>query len=294
MIAGVGAAAVTPAIYAITGDVAPPVQRGRWLAVVGSGLLMALWAGAPIGTIVSRWVGWPGIFGGLAALSLGLMAANHRVWPQRQAMAATHRPRVDRGVMRAVFSEVSVTMAWGMAVYGVYTYLGTGLRVTDRASTALVALALVVYGIGATSGSLAGGRLADRWGAGRVASMSLIGLGAILFVVAGVFHAHAWTISLFLLWAFTGYAYFPAFQARLAQRFPDRRGMVMAWNNTALYLGITAGSALGGWVMDHWDFEVLVMMCGVVAVSGGVWSTISRPKNASEMFSVSPAERLDP
>lgn len=295
MVAGLGAAAVTPAIYAITGDVARPTQRGRWLALVGSGLLTALWAGAPIGTAVSHWVGWPGIFGGLAALSLGLVAANHQVWPQHQrgAMASTRSPQVDRGVLRAVFSEVGVTIAWGAAVYGVYTYLGTGLRVADHASTALVALALVVYGIGATSGSLAGGRMADRWGAGRVASISLIGLGTMLFVVASVFHTRAWSVPLFSLWAFTGYAYFPAFQARLAQRFPDRRGMAMAWNNTALYLGITAGSALGGWVTGHWAFVVLLVTCGFVAVCGGVWSAIALPKNDSKVLSVSSTERPD-
>lgn len=294
MVAGLGAAAVTPAIYAIVGDVARPAQRGRWFAMVGSGLLVALWAGSPIGTVVARGVGWPGIFGGLAALSLGLVAANHRVWPPRRARAATRStPRVDRAVLRTVFSEVSVTMAWGAAVYGVYTYLGTGLRVADRASTALVALALVVYGIGATSGSLAGGRLADRWGAGRVAAISLIALGAMLFVVAGVFHARTWVVPLFLLWAFTGYAYFPAFQARLAQRFPERRGLAMAWNNTALYLGITVGSTLGGWIIGHWAFPTLLVTCGFVAVAGGVLSALSRSKTDAKMLAVSSTERLD-
>jgi DHA1 family purine base/nucleoside efflux pump-like MFS transporter len=46
LFAGLAAAMVSPSIYAITGDVAPPQRRGTWLATVGLGLLVALAAAA--------------------------------------------------------------------------------------------------------------------------------------------------------------------------------------------------------------------------------------------------------
>ena len=59
-------------------------------------------------------------------------------------------------------------------MYSFYTYLGTGLRTVAGLSTGLLAAALIVYGVGAVAGSLAGGRLTDRYGAGRVVVSSLV------------------------------------------------------------------------------------------------------------------------
>ncbi len=41
------------------------------------------------------------------------------------------------------------------------------------------------------------------------------------------------------------------YQARLAVEYRKERGIVMAWNNTALYNGITIGSMIGGYVISN-------------------------------------------
>lgn len=235
VLAGFSAAAVTPSIYAITGDVAPAQRRGGLLAVVGNGLLMALWAGAPIGTLVSQVAGWRVVFAGLAVISLALVIFNQRVWPESKPLESTIAKSTAHGELKSVLADVSVMVFWGTAVYGIYTYLGTGLRLYAHFSPGLVAIALIVYGIGATTGSLSGGRLADRWGSSRVSTVSLIALAILLGVAALLFKTKVWLFPIFLLWAFAGYAFFPAFQSSLAQRFSEMRGMAMAWNNTALY-----------------------------------------------------------
>jgi len=274
VLAGLSAAAVTPSIYAITGDVAPAEGRGGWLAIVGSGLLMALWAGAPIGTLVAQIIGWQVVFVGLAIISLVLMVLNQRVWPKSKPVQSGISGGSARSSLRTVLADVSVTALWGAAVYGLYTYLGTGLRLYDHFSTGLVAATLIVFGIGVTAGVLYWWGLAGCWGASRVSTVSLVGLGILLAVVGLLFHTGAWLFPVFILWSFVGYAFFPAFQARLAKEFSDRRGMAMAWNNTALYVGITLGSLIGGWVITKWPFGDLPFICAVIALLGGALSFI--------------------
>lgn len=147
MLAGISAAAVTPTIYAVTGDVAPFDQRGKWLAIVGSGLLMALWAGAPIGTMLAQVVGWQGVFRTLAAISGIVLVGNAAVWPSRAARTATHPQQMDGKSFRAVIGGVMITTFWGAAVYGFYTYLGTGLRLFDHFSAGMLATSIVIYGL---------------------------------------------------------------------------------------------------------------------------------------------------
>ena len=48
------------------------------------------------------------------------------------------------------------------------------------------------------------------------------------------------------------------------------RGMAMALNNTALYVGITLGSLIGGWVIAKCAFATLPLICAVIALLGAL------------------------
>lgn len=273
MMSGVSTAAVVPAIYAVIGDIAPVAHRGRWLSLVGSGLLMSLWAGAPLATVIAHAVGWQAIFLGLSLGSTLLVFANGVAWPAR-AVHATASPSPILVTVpipwRRLLADVAITGGWALAVYGFYTYLGTGLERLDHLSTDRVATILVAYGIGATVGSLTGGRLADRFGSQRIATIGLFGLGGLL-VLIGYFFRVSWLLyGLMGCFAMLAYAFFPAFQSFLAARYPDRRGLIMAWNNAALYSGIALGAWLGGRVISRWPFSVLPIMCGVLALLVGL------------------------
>ncbi len=279
VLSGFSTAAVVPALYAITGDIAPSAKRGRSLSVVGSGLLMSLWAGAPLGALVAQWASWQSVFIGLSIASAGLALANWRVWPSGRLA-----PPIDQSTpsarMRLVplLADVVFTGVWALAVYGFYTYLGTGLRRMDHATTLSVAVALAAYGVGATAGSLSGGRLADRFGARRLATGGLYGLGMVLLLVGAIFPVKVLLDPLLMLLAFVAYAFFPAFQSYLAERYVARRAMAMAWNNASLYTGIALGAVLGGWVIHHWPFPVLPIICGGIALMGGVLNGRPRPR----------------
>lgn len=277
VLTGTSAAAITPSLYALTGSQAPQNRRGTWLAILGSGLLSALAAGSPVGSLVADASGWRPVFIALAVLTLLLIAPERLVWPARIETPPAQTAARPVGMVTRM-RAVSVTAFWGAAVYGFYTYLGSQLRAGFTASA--VAGILVIYGVCAVAGSITGGRLADYIGARPTATGSLIAI-----TVCQAALAAGWSITPLVIaglgaLVLTGYVCFPAHQARLVSRFPQQRASILAWNNSALYTGILAGSAIDDVILSVAGFRAVLVLCVGLAIVGAT---------ASWTWSLSPA-----
>ena len=285
-VAGLTAAAVTPSIYAMIEEVAPQNKKGSWLAIVGSGLLMALWFGVPLGTILSEHYGWVSIFMLLAACSVCLSWLNRITWPAGPITKQSKTKLINRpGIGRSLYAVIP-TMIWGASVYGFYTYLGTGLQMIGY-HPFRIALTISCYGIGAVIGSLTGGRLSDSFGSKKI-SLSSLGLLAVILAIIG------WGIDvplllqfLLILFALSGYAFFPAFQHFLLQKYPQYQSTFMAWNNSALYIGITCGSAAGGYILKNFGFTNLPFVMAGLAFAGALFAGIQHYGSVAEKKSTS-------
>ncbi|KKI90884.1 MFS transporter [Bacillus sp. SA1-12] len=271
ILAGLSVAAITPLIYAIIGDIAPSKRRGTWLSIVVSGHLTALWAGAPFGTLLEHFLGWRSVFGVMAIIGAILAVVNFNTWK--------HIPKTDmkRNLLKLnllrILGSVSVTTIWAISMYALYVYLGAALYSENSFSSSEIALAVTFYGIGAVLGSLISGQFTDRYGERKISKATLIFL-ILTLVCLGIFFSSGDWIYLFLfLWALVGYAGFTSYQARLAVEYPKERGIVMAWNNTALYIGITMGSMIGGYVISNWGYLYLPYVCSTAAIISFLLST---------------------
>ena len=80
ILAGFSVAAITPLIYAIIGDIAPSNKKGTWLSIVVSGHLTALWAGAPLGTLLEHFLGWRSVFVVMTIIGAILAVVNFKTW----------------------------------------------------------------------------------------------------------------------------------------------------------------------------------------------------------------------
>jgi predicted MFS family arabinose efflux permease len=257
MLAGSMAAGVSPLLYALVGEAAPAGRRGTWLSIAVSGLLISLSLGTPIGALAGAWFGWSTIFVVLAGASIVLVWVNYRVWPRGSEVGVRARPAPLDAMLLA--HRLSPTVLWAAALYGMYTYLGTGLAASGM-SPGMIAEIIVLYGCGAIVGNLAGGRLADRVGARITMGMSLAGV-SVGFVALGFAVASA-----------AAQLFFPAQQASLSEEFPTRRATALAWNNSALFLGISLGSLIGGEAVAFGGFRADLIVCAAVALAGWIVS----------------------
>ena len=106
LFAGAAAAGISPSIYALVGDAAPPDRRATWLAFTVSGLLVSLALGASPAALVGATFGWAPVFIALGVFSLALAALNYWVWPRGLSYAGAEVPatRSSRsGVLDASF-----------------------------------------------------------------------------------------------------------------------------------------------------------------------------------------------
>jgi predicted MFS family arabinose efflux permease len=264
--AGAAAAGVSPAVYALVGGAAPPERRASWMALVVSGLLLSLALGAPLGAWAGALIGWKAVFGALAWLSLCLIPPNLLAWRGESAPCG-ETGAADALPAMIVIRRLLPMVLWSTALYGMYTYLGTGLAAAGL-SIDEVARAILLYGSGAIAGVLIGGRLADRFGARVMAAASLLLLAAAFLVLQLAVHQGVVIALALALTSALAQLFFPAQQAGLAKDFPRRRASVLAWNNSALFFGIMLGSLVGGQVVGVAGFEANLVVCAAIALSG--------------------------
>lgn len=268
VVAGVAAAATGPTVYSLVSTRARPQARAQVLAVVGSGLLTALWVGAPAGALLSQHVGWEATFVILAAGTFLLALPNAFVWRAgRGAVSAAPKEPVKGGRTGTgvAMAGVAVTTLWAFSVYSLYTFLAVALHSDGRATD--VTWLLVVYGVGAVVGGQVGGRFADRAGAVRVTRAALA-LTAVLEVAVALVFPVTWGLACALgLFALAGYAFFPAQQRHLVDTFPERATGMLSWNNSALFVGLSLAGAVGGQTVHALGYPAFLYIGAAVAVA---------------------------
>jgi predicted MFS family arabinose efflux permease len=285
LLAGAAAAGVSPSVYALVGGSAPSDRRATWLAIVVSGLLMSLSFGAPIGALTGARFGWPIVFGGLGALGLVLAGANGLVWRGHHFVANPAAPS-GRLTIAAIAPRLVPTVVWSTAVYAMYTYLGEGLILLGY-STEELAEVIAFYGCGAIGGVLLGGRMTDRFGAQTTSTISLAGLGLCFLLLRLALDAGVLVDFSFAFLSTVAQLFFPAQQIRLANEFPAGRAVILAWNNSALFLGISLGALIGGQAIPHGGIDMNLMISAAIAIIGLTLNLGGRPQLRS-------AIRLEP
>jgi predicted MFS family arabinose efflux permease len=264
---GAAAAGIAPSIYALVSSAAAPARRATWLALVVSGLLMSLTFGASGGTLVAGCCGWRTIFIGLAGLSMALAWLNWRVWP-RDRGTLDIADTATAGRMAVVLARRLIpTVVWSTGLYAVYIYLGTGLAAAGY-SAGQTAQAILIYGCGAIFGVFIGGRAADRFGVRFTGGASFAGLCACLLVLRAALDTGVLVIPAIGVSSAVAQLFFPAQQAGLAADFPAQRSAALAWNNSALFLGISLGSLVGGQVVALRDFDATLLLSAAIALIG--------------------------
>jgi predicted MFS family arabinose efflux permease len=289
LLAGAVAAGVSPSVYALVAGNAPSDRRATWLALVVSGLLVSLSLGAPIGGLAGASIGWPPVFFALAAAGLALAWLNAQIWPRDNTGDNVTAPAEEMSIL-AFAPRLGPMVAWSTALYGMYTYLGVGLA-SSGYSAGQSAEVIVVYGCGAIVGVLIGGRASDILGAKSASGLSLAGLGACFLLLRFALDEGVMIDFAFGLVSAVAQTFFPAQQSSLANDFPERKATVLAWNSSALFLGISLGSLIGGQVVAVGGFAMNLTISALIAAGG--WAVHRIVVSGPTKFPPKPSAQAD-
>lgn len=268
-LAGLGAAAITPTLFALVAEVVAPERRGRATGIVYGSMIGATVIGVPIGALLAESASWRAPFwvvavaGGLTLIPVRRLG--RRVAHQPSSCSGSVIGRLARaGADPRVRRVLGATLLWYAALYGMFTNIGIFYTEQYGLGTAAVGAIILVAGAASVVGNILGGQLADSMGPGRVlvgaavfaagAVALFANLGAHLPAAIGVQMVWAFLVSLgsapLLLWA--------------GEIRPGERSTVLALNSAAMYLGMTLASGLSGYVLADWGFPLLGVACAVL------------------------------
>ncbi|RAS61789.1 MFS transporter [Lentzea atacamensis] len=145
-------------------------------------------------------------------------------------------------------SILVLTLAVVTAEFIVYAYISVVVGHNVGSASATIATALMIFGIGTTAGTLAGGFLVDRYGWRRMLRTSTFVIAVALLVIPFAHNA----VFLFLrlvVWGLFGWTFTPTQMNRLLDTFPDNGAMLLTSNASAVQLGVAGGGLVGGAVL---------------------------------------------
>ncbi|UUZ53574.1 MFS transporter [Massilia sp. H-1] len=227
------------------------------IALMFTGLTVALVTGVPLGTFIGQQFGWQATFLAVALLGVIAMVGSAilvpRDLPQSKPSSLLSQLAVLRQP-RLLLVYAMTTLGYG-GTFIAFTYLAPILQEVSGFSVSSVSLVMLVYGISVAFGNIWGGKLADRKGPVRALQIVFALLALVLFMLTFT-ASNTWLALLtVLLWGAVAFGNVPGLQVYVVQRAerdaPGAVDVASGLNIAAFNIGIAIGAWGGGLVVTH-------------------------------------------
>lgn len=251
------------------------------IAIMFTGLTVALVTGVPLGTFIGQTFGWRATFLTVAALGAIALIGSALLVPKnlKKSAPATLRQQLEVITHPRLLLVYAMTAVGYGGTFTAFTYLTPILEDVTGFASGMVSLLLLVYGISVATGNIWGGKLADRLGPTSALYIIFGGLAAILFVLTfTAYHPIAAVITL-LVWGAFAFGNVPGLQVyvvQLAERYtPHSVDVASGLNIAAFNIGIAGGAWLGGHVVEDIGLMNTPWIGGVIVLSALLLTRIS-------------------
>lgn len=285
IVAALAAAVFTPNASAIAASLASPEQRGRVLALVMTGLTLAIVLGLPMGTWIGSVFGWRATFWLVAGMgTLSIIGILLLVPSIPNPASVDWRDRVSLLRRPQIVAALVLTTLWTTGGFAVFTYIASVLHHVTHLDEIGISSLLFIFGLASVVGNYLGGYGADRWGPVLTISIGLGVLAADLFFLPWSATTALGAFFVMGIWGIAGWMLTPAQQHRLLALAPNVPGIILSLNGSAIYLGIGLGAFIGGWLLLFAPLSMLGWVgsgCQILALCL-LWVSIIRARNRKQ------------
>ena len=289
----------------IATSLVPKDKEASAIALMFSGLTVALVTGVPLGTFIGQELGWRATFLVVAGLGLIALIGSALLVPRnlKQNAPASIMSQLS------VLTEPRLLLVFAMTAVGyggtfiAFTYLAPILQQVSGFAPAMIGLIMLVYGVSVAIGNIWGGKLADR--KGPVFALTLIfgALAAVLALFSVTAQSPLLAVLTVLVWGAFAFGNVPGLQVyvvKLAQQYrPQAVDVASGLNIAAFNLGIAFGAWLGGLVVANrpltdtgWIGALVVLVAlGLTRWSGALDKKAADATARDQKLSADPAQQ---
>lgn len=233
----------------------PKEKAASAIAIMFTGLTVALVTGVPLGTYIGQQFGWQSTFLIVALLGLIALLGSMLLVPRNLPQP----PATKLVVQLKVLTQPRLLLVYAITALGyggtftAFTFLAPILEQVSGFSTHMISLIMLVYGGSVAVGNLWGGKLADKMGPIKALTLIFTGLAAILLVFNITAFNPLAAVATILIWGAFAFGNVPGLQVyvvKLAERYtPDAVDVASGLNIAAFNVGIALGAWGGGMIV---------------------------------------------
>ena len=260
IVMGLGAALASPMILALGSTLVEPALQGRALATVMMGITVSSVVGVPASAWIAARVGAHWLFAGIGLVTY-LAVALIAVFVQNRLPGTRVKPGQFVDLIRrpANISGLFVVFFSTAASFVTYTLITSIMHDRYAAGPRLISTALLIFGIAGIGGNLVVRQAATALSAETLLTAPMIVLVVVFAALLVLPVSITVMIVALIIWPAMISIIWPSQQRRMVELEPGLRGIALALNSTFLFLGLAAGSFLGGVAYPLYGSDALLI-----------------------------------
>jgi len=242
------------------------------IAIMFTGLTVALVTGVPLGTWIGQHFGWRATFLVVSALGLIALIGSAILVPKnlKQSIPATFKEQLQVIVKPRLLLVYLMTILGYGGTFTAFTYLAPILEQQTGFAPSVIGLIMLVYGVSVAVGNIWGGKLADKRGPISALSIIFSALTIILLAFTFTMESKVAAVLTILIWGAFAFGNVPGLQLYVVKQAkkhtPNAVDVASGLNIAAFNIGIALGSVTGGLVVEHMELKDTAWIGAVVSL----------------------------